>query len=64
MRANHRNFNRMLTLTFTLIAGLAITFLLTTGALGAFGVMLAPYSFVITVAGDTILTAYALIKHY
>ena len=64
VRANHRNFNRMLTLVFTLIAGLAITFALTTGALGAFGVMLAPYSFVITVAGDTCLTAYALIKHY
>lgn len=64
VRANHRNLNRMLTLVFTLLAGLGITFLLNGGYLGHFGIALAPYSFVITVTGDTFLTLYSLLKHY
>lgn len=64
VRANHRNHNRLYTLVFTLLAGLLITYALSHGWLGAFGIKLAPYSFVITVAGDTVLTGYALYKHY
>lgn len=64
VRANHRNHNRLYTLVFTLLAGLFITFALSHGWLGTFGIKLAPYSFVITVAGDTLLTGYALYKHY
>lgn len=63
-RANHRNRNRMLTLVFTLVAGMAITYGLYHGWFGTWGPKVGPYSFVITVAGDTLLTLYAYVKKY
>ena len=70
VRANHRNFNRMLTLFGALAIGLVVTFVLQhKGVPGlvtlpswTFG--LAPYSFVITVLMDSALALYGLIKHY
>ena len=71
VRANHRNFNRMMTLLGALLIGLVVTWLLQHPAtLASIGVgpktckMLAPYSFVITVMMDSTLAAYALIRHY
>lgn len=63
-RANHRNFNRVMTLLFTLVAGLIITFGLYHSWFGAWGPTVGPYSFVITVTGDFFLTLYALLRHY
>ena len=63
-RANHRNFNRVMTLLFTLVAGLLITYGLYHSWFGAWGPAIGPYSFVITVTGDFFLTLYALLRHY
>lgn len=63
-RANHRNFNRMLTLIFALMIGLVVTYVLTHGYLGKTGSHLAPYSFVITVLLDSTLALYSLIRRY
>lgn len=63
-RANHRNLNRMLTLTFALVVGLFITYTLQQGYWGAYSHTLAPYSFVITVLLDSSLAAYSLIRKY
>lgn len=63
-RANHRNFNRMLTLLFALMAGLFVTWSLQQGYWGVYSKTLAPYSFVITVLLDSSLAAYSLIKKY
>lgn len=63
-RANHRNFNRVMTLLFTLVAGLIITFGLYHSWFGSWGPAIGPYSFVITVTGDFFLTLYALLRHY
>lgn len=61
-RANHRNFNRMLTLIGALLIGIAVVY--TLPKLGHLGQVLGPYAFVITVALDTFLAAYSFIKHY
>lgn len=70
-RANHRNFNRMLTLVGALLIGLVVTWNLTTinspmmKALGPhLSKALTPYAFVITVALDASLALYSLIKKY
>lgn len=63
-RANHRNANRMLTLIFALLIGLAVTYSLQQGWWGHMSKPLAPYSFVITVLMDSSLAAYSLIKKY
>jgi hypothetical protein len=64
LRANRRNFNRTLTLVMTIIIGLTITYLLTSGTLGHFGKVAGPYAFVITVTMDLLVTGYAYIRHY
>jgi hypothetical protein len=71
IRANHRNFNRMMTLFGALAIGLCVTFLLTNPQyLGLLGLSPAqvkpfvPYAFVITVFLDSAITAYSYIKHY
>ena len=69
-RANHRNFNRMLTLMGALVIGLIVTYVLSHD--GIPGVLtlpawthgLAPYAFVITVAMDSLLALYSFIRHY
>lgn len=63
-RANHRNFNRMMTLFGALIIGLIVTWLLNQNVLGHDGKLLAPYSFVITILMDSGLALYGYIKHY
>lgn len=62
-RANHRNFNRMMTLVVAVVLGFIVTFGLSHNWIPN-GKVLGPYSFVITVLLDTGLAAYALIKHY
>jgi hypothetical protein len=64
VRANKRNFNRMLTMVGALVIGLVVTYVLTSGALGPATKVLAPYAFVITILMDAGITAYAWIKHY
>lgn len=69
-RANHRNFNRFITLVFTIVIGIMVTYML--GKDGIPGVFqlphwvmgFAPYSFCITVTMDLFLTGYAFIRHY
>jgi len=68
-RANHRNFNRMLTLFGALLIGLVVTYTLQHGEILGFRLPpwapgLAPYSFVITVALDSFLALYSFIRHY
>lgn len=63
-RANHRNFNRLLTLLFALLAGMCVTWSLQQGYWGVYSKTLAPYSFVITVLLDSSLAMYSLIKKY
>jgi hypothetical protein len=63
-RAIYRNRNRFLTLGFALVISLVLTFVFTHGYLGPLGVSLAPYSFVITIALDSLLTLYAYIRRY
>jgi hypothetical protein len=63
-RANHRNLNRLLTLLGALVIGLAVTFVLNSGVLGAVGVALSPYAFSITILMDSGLAVYGFIKHY
>lgn len=63
-RAIKRNRNRLLTLVAALIIGLVVTYTLENGMWGPMGKTLAPYSFVITVAMDSMLAAYAYIKRY
>jgi hypothetical protein len=60
-RANHRNFNRLLTLFGAVIIGLVVTWMATKGIIPA---AVAPYTFVITVLLDSCFSLYALIKHY
>jgi hypothetical protein len=62
-RANHRNFNRMLTLVGAMVIGLIVTYGLYHGWIPD-GKALGPYSFTITIAMDTGLALYGLIKRY
>lgn len=71
IRANHRNLNRMLTLFGALFIGLALTWLFQhNGIPGLFQFPLwfakdyEPYTFVITIAMDSGLALYGLIRHY
>ena len=69
-RANHRNFNRMLTLFGALVIGLIVTYVLQHQGIPGLVTLpksthtLAPYAFVITVALDMGLAAYSFIRHY
>lgn len=63
-RANARNFNRMMMLVGALVIGLFVVYSLTHGWWGAWGPVLAPYAFVITILLDASLAVYAYIKHY
>lgn len=64
IRANHRNFNRLMTLLFSFLGGLLITYGLYHGWFGAWGPKIGPYSFVVTVGGDILITAYSFLKRY
>jgi hypothetical protein len=70
IRANHRNLNRMLTLFGALVIGLVVTFVLQHRGipglvtLPAWSLILAPYTFVITIALDSGLALYGYIRHY
>ena len=65
IRANKRNFNRMLTLFAALLIGLVITFVLTTpGMIPTSWKFLTPYTFVITILLDSGLALYGYIKKY
>lgn len=61
VRANHRNFNRLLTLLGAVVIGLLVTYLSTVGIIPR---PLQPYTFVITVLLDSSFSMYALWKHY
>jgi hypothetical protein len=61
-RANRRNQNRLYTLLGAIVIGIAVV--QTLPHLGHVGVLLSPYSFIITVALDTAITLYALLRHY
>jgi hypothetical protein len=60
-RANHRNVNRELMLIMTILIGFVLVFLTSHAILPK---AFTPYSFVITVMMDLVLTTYALIKRY
>jgi hypothetical protein len=60
-RANHRNFNRLMTLLGAVIIGLIVTWMSTKGYIPK---SVAPYTFVITVLLDSTFSFYALLKHY
>lgn len=60
-RANHRNFNRLMTLVGAVAIGLVITYMAQNGLIPK---AYAPYTFVITVLLDSSFSFYALIKHY
>lgn len=60
-RANHRNFNRLMTLFGAVVIGLIVTYMSVHGVIPAW---LAPYTFVITVLLDSTFSLYALIRHY
>ena len=62
VRANHRNFNRTLTLVLTIVLGLVITW--TLPHFGHLGKVLQPYSFIITITMDLLVTGWAYMKHY
>jgi hypothetical protein len=71
IRANHRNFNRMMTMFGALVIGLVVTFLLTHPTLfQMFGLTpgqvkpFAPYAFTITILLDSAITMYSYIRHY
>ena len=64
IRANHRNFNRMLTLIGAFVISLVLTFVLRSGILGSLGVFLAPYAFAITIGMDASFTIYAWRHRY
>lgn len=60
-RANHRNFNRLMTLFGAVVIGLVVTYASTKGYIPK---EFAPYTFVITVLLDSTFSMYALVKHY
>lgn len=60
-RANHRNFNRLMTLFGAVVIGLILTYASVHGYVPK---QFAPYTFVITVLLDSTFSLYALIKHY
>lgn len=62
VRANKRNFNRMMTLLGAILIGLVVVW--TLPRLGHVGEILSPYSFVITVLCDAAITVYAYFRHY
>lgn len=62
VRANKRNFNRMMTLLGAILIGLVVVW--TLPRLGHVGAVLSPYSFVITVLCDAAITVYAYFRHY
>lgn len=65
VRANHRNFNRMLTLFGALVISFVLTWLLYYDhSLPMWAHKLAPFSFAITILMDSSFTVYALIRHY
>ena len=64
LRANKRNFNRMMTLLGALVIGLFVTYSLTNGWWGSYGPTFAPYAFCITILLDSGLAAYSYVKHY
>lgn len=64
-RANHRNFNRMLTLVGAMVISFVLTWVLNYAhGLPAWAHTLAPFSFAITIMMDSCFTIYALIRHY
>lgn len=70
-RANHRNFNRMMTLFGALMIGLVLTFLLTHPTiLASWGIApkltatIQPYTFVITILLDSSLALYSFVRKY
>lgn len=70
-RAFHRNFNRMMTLAGALVIGTVLTFLFQHNGLPGvftfpkwFVKTYEPYTFIITLAMDSALAAYGLIKRY
>jgi hypothetical protein len=60
-RANHRNFNRLMTLLGAVIIGLVLTWLSVRGFIPK---SVSPYTFVITVLLDSAFSFYALLRHY
>jgi hypothetical protein len=65
IRADKRNFNRMLTLLGALVIGLFVTYTLGHNWYGDnWSHMLAPYSFTITILLDSSLALYSYIRKY
>lgn len=74
VRANHRNFNRMMTLVVAIVLGFVVTYFFQQNGFPILGwhhalepaqaKVISGYSFVITVLLDAGLAAYALVKHY
>ena len=62
LRAIRRNRNRLMTMLAAIVIGLAIVW--TLPRMGSVGKAMEPYSFIATVALDTLLTLYAYIKRY
>lgn len=64
-RANHRNFNRLMTLVGAMVISFVLTWLLYYyPGLPMWAHKLAPFSFAITILMDSSFTFYALIRHY
>lgn len=74
VRANHRNFNRLMTLVVAIVLGFIITYFFQQDGFPILGLhhalapasakVLSGYSFVITVLLDAGLALYAFIRHY
>jgi hypothetical protein len=65
VRANKRNFNRMMTLLGALVIGLVVTYSLGHDWYGAWAShTLAPYAFTITILLDSSLALYSYVKKY
>lgn len=64
-RANHRNFNRLMTLVGAMVISFALTWLLNYyPGLPAWAHTFAPFSFAITILMDSSFTLYAFIRKY
>lgn len=63
-RSIHRNRNRFATLLGAFLISIVITYVLTSGTLGAAGKTFGPYSFAITILLDSSFTLYAYLKRY
>lgn len=60
VRANHRNLNRVMVLAFAAIAGFLVVFATNHGVAPG----LEPYSFVVAIGLDVLVTLYAYLRHY